>query len=110
MIVATTETIAGQRILATRGQVFGLAVRTRGLGGNIAAGFARLPALDGDTMTEYTASLVEARDEAIARMVARASALRANAIVHMRFDTASVGYDMSEIVAYGTAVVIEPVP
>lgn len=108
MIVATTETIAGQRIVATIGQVFGLAVRTRGIEGNIMAGLAHLPALNGDAMTEYAASLVAARDEAIACMIARATELRASAVVGVRFDSAPAGHEMSEIVAYGTAVIIEP--
>lgn len=104
MIVVTTDSIVGQKIIGARGQVFGLAVRGRGLGGNIMAGLA---ALDAETMTEYTDSLVEARDEAIVRMVARATELGANAIVRLRFDSAPVSHDLTEIVAYGTAVVVE---
>jgi uncharacterized protein YbjQ (UPF0145 family) len=110
MIVVTTETIAGQRIVATIGQVFGLAVRTRGIEGNIMAGLASLPTLDGDAMVEYGETLVAARDAAIAQMAAKAAALGANAVVDMRFDSASVGHEMSEIVAYGTAVVLDPSP
>ena len=108
MIVATTETIAGQRIVATIGQVFGLAVRTRGIEGNIMTGLAHLPALDGGAIAEFVASLLVARDEAVARMVAQATELGATAIVGVRFDSAAVAHEMSEIVAYGTAVTIEP--
>jgi uncharacterized protein YbjQ (UPF0145 family) len=108
MIVATTETIAGQRIVATIGQVLGLAVRTRGIEGNIMVGLAHLPALNGDAMAEFVASLVAARDEAIARMVTQATECGASAVVGVRFDCAAVGREMSEIVAYGTAVIIEP--
>jgi uncharacterized protein YbjQ (UPF0145 family) len=111
MIVATTGTIAGQRIVSTIGQVFGLAIRTRGIAGNIMAGLASLPASDvsdGDTMTEYVHELVAARDTAIARLVTRAESMGANAVIDLRFDSAPVAHEMSEIVAYGTAVVTEP--
>ena len=106
MIVATTEHIAGQRIVETKGQVFGLVVRSRGLGGNIMAG---LRSLGGGEITEYTELLEEARRHALDRMVQNATAMGANAIVMMRFDSSEIGQTMSEIVAYGTAVVAQPV-
>ena len=106
MIIVTTETIAGQRIATTIGQIYGLAVRTRGIEGNIMAGLANLEHLNGDALGEYLATLGATRDEAVARMAARATALGANAVVQMRFDTALVGHEMSEVIAYGTAVVI----
>jgi uncharacterized protein YbjQ (UPF0145 family) len=108
VIVTTTESIAGQRIVATIGHVVGLAVRTRGIEGNIMAGLAHLPALGDDAMAEFAASLVAARDAAVARMVARATELGASAVVDLRFDSAPVGHEMSEIVAYGTAVTVAP--
>jgi uncharacterized protein YbjQ (UPF0145 family) len=107
VIVATTEHIAGQRIVETKGQVFGLVVRSRGLGGNIMAG---LRSLGGGEITEYTELLEEARRHALDRMVQNATAMGANAIVMMRFDSSEIGQTMSEIVAYGTAAVIEPIP
>ena len=106
MIVATTEHIAGHRIVETKGQVFGLVVRSRGLGGNIMAG---LRSLGGGEITEYTELLEEARRHALDRMVQNATAMGANAIVMMRFDSSEIGQTMSEIVAYGTAVVAQPV-
>ena len=106
VIVATTEHIAGQRIVETKGQVFGLVVRSRGLGGNIMAG---LRSLGGGEITEYTELLEEARRHALDRMVQNATAMGANAIVMMRFDSSEIGQTMSEIVAYGTAVVAQPV-
>lgn len=107
MIIATTPTIAGHRITATKGEVFGLIVRSRGVAGNFAAG---LRTIFGGEIDEYTHLLEESRQEAINRMRANAEALGANAIVSMRFDGGSIGAtgSMSEIVAYGTAVVIEP--
>jgi uncharacterized protein YbjQ (UPF0145 family) len=106
MIIATTETIAGHRVVTTLGQVFGVVVRSRGIGGNIVAG---LRSIVGGEIHEYTQLLEEARRHATERMVANATALGANAILVMRFDSSEIGETMSEIVAYGTAAVIEPV-
>ena len=104
MFVVTSEHVTGHRITDTKGQVFGLVVRSRGLGGNIMAG---LRSLVGGEITEYTELLEEARRHAVDRMVANASAMGANAIIMMRFDSSEIGQTMSEIVAYGTAVVVE---
>jgi uncharacterized protein YbjQ (UPF0145 family) len=105
LIVATTESIAGHRTTQTLGQVFGLVVRSRGLGGNIMAG---LRSLAGGEITEYSEMLEEARRHATDRMVKNAQAMGANAIIMMRFDSSELGQTMSEIVAYGTAAIVEP--
>jgi uncharacterized protein YbjQ (UPF0145 family) len=105
MIVVTTEGIARFHVVETKGQVFGVVVRSRGLGGNIMAGFRSLA---GGEITEYTQLLEEARRHAIDRMVQNATTMGANAIIRMQFDSSEIGQTMSEIVAYGTAVVIEP--
>ena len=105
MIVVTTEGVTNYRIVETKGQVFGVVVRSRGLGGNIMAG---LRSLGGGEITEYTQLLEEARRHAIDRMVQNATVMGANAIVRMQFDSTEIGQTMSEIVAYGTAVVIQP--
>ncbi|HEY7346907.1 MAG TPA: heavy metal-binding domain-containing protein [Ktedonobacterales bacterium] len=105
MLVVTTEAIAHYRIVETKGEVFGLVVRSRGLGGNIMAG---LRSLAGGEIKEYTSLLEEARRHAIDRMVQNATAMGANAIVRMQFDSSEIGSTMSEIVAYGTAVVVQP--
>ena len=105
MLIATTDTIADRRIVATVGLVLGLAVRARGLGGNIMAGLHALG--NSGALDEFRADLATARREAIAGMEARAEERGANAVVGVSFDSAEVGHDMSEIVAYGTAVVIE---
>jgi uncharacterized protein YbjQ (UPF0145 family) len=104
MIIVTSEHVAGYRIVETKGQVFGLVVRSRGLGGNVMAG---LRSIVGGEISEYTQVLEEARRHATDRMVQNAQAMGANAIVMMRFDSSEIGQTMSEIVAYGTAVVIE---
>jgi uncharacterized protein YbjQ (UPF0145 family) len=107
MIVVTTENVAGHRAVQTLGQCFGIVVRSRGLGGNIMAG---LRSIAGGEIHEYTQMLEEARRHALDRLVANATAMGANAVLMMRFDSAEIGNTMSEIVAYGTAAVIEPVP
>ena len=107
IIVSTTEKVAGHKTVATLGQVFGVVVRSRGLGGNIAAG---LRSIVGGEIHEYTQLLEEARRHAVDRLVQNATAMGANAVIMMRFDSAEIGQTMSEIVAYGTAAVIERVP
>ncbi len=106
MIIVTSENVAGYKVRETKGQVFGVVVRSRGIGGNIMAG---LRSLGGGEIPEYTQLLEEARRHAIDRMVENATAMGANGIIMMRFDSAEIGQTMSEIVAYGTAVVLESV-
>jgi len=106
MIIVTTENVVGYRVIQTKGQVFGVVVRSRGLAGNLMAG---LRSLVGGEIHEYTQMLEEARRHAIDRLTTNAKAMGANGIVMMRFDSAEIGQTMSEIVAYGTAVVLEPV-
>ena len=105
MIVVTTENVAGHRTVKMLGQCFGVVVRSRGLGGNLMAG---LRSIAGGEIHEYTQMLEEARRHALDRLVKNATTMGANAVVMMRFDSAEVGNTMSEIVAYGTAAVIEP--
>jgi uncharacterized protein YbjQ (UPF0145 family) len=107
MIVVTTENVTGYSTVQMLGQCFGVVVRSRGLGGNIMAG---LRSIAGGEIHEYTQMLEEARRHALDRLVTNATAMGANAVVMMRFDSAEIGNTMSEIVAYGTAAVIEPVP
>jgi uncharacterized protein YbjQ (UPF0145 family) len=104
MIVATTPYLAGYRVVETKGQVYGLVVRSRGLGGNIAAG---LRSLAGGEIKEYTQLLEDTRRQAIDRMVANATLMGADAVISMRFDSSEMGNTMTEIVAYGTAVTIQ---
>lgn len=104
MIVVTSETIANYPVKETLGQCFGVVVRSRGLGGNIMAG---LRTLIGGEIVEYTRMLEETRRHAIDRLVANAQSMGANAVIMLRFDSSEIGQTMSEIVAYGTAVVVE---
>ena len=104
MIIATTPFVAGQRVVETKGQVFGLVVRSRGLSGNLIAG---LRSLGGGEIKEYTSLLEDARRQALDRLVKNATLMGANAVISMRFDSSELAGTMSEIVAYGTAVIIE---
>jgi uncharacterized protein YbjQ (UPF0145 family) len=105
MIVATTPFIASHRVVETKGQTFGLVVRSRGFSGNLIAG---LRSIGGGEIKEYTSLLEDTRRQALDRLVKNATLMGANAVVSMRFDSSGLAGTMSEIVAYGTAVVIEP--
>jgi len=107
MLVVTTENVPGHRVVEVKGQCFGVVVRSRGLGGNIMAG---LRSLVGGEIHEYTQLLEDARRSAVDRLVLNATTMGANAVVMMRFDSSEIGETMSEIVAYGTAAVTEPLP
>jgi uncharacterized protein YbjQ (UPF0145 family) len=104
MIVVTTPYLSGHRVVEAKGQVFGLVVRSRGFTGNLAAFFRSLV---GGEIREYTELLEDTRRQALDRMVQNASLMGGNAVLSMRFDSSSLGTTMSEIVAYGTAVVVE---
>jgi uncharacterized protein YbjQ (UPF0145 family) len=104
MLVTTTERIPDTRVVKTFGQVFGLTVRSRSIGGNIAAG---LKGLAGGEIRSYVKLNEDSRRQALDRMVENAAAMGANAVTMMRFDSTEMGKTMSEIVAYGTAQVIE---
>ena len=103
MMTTTTPFIAGWRVQETKGQVFGLVVRSRGLAGNVVAG---LRSLVGGEIHEYTQLLEDTRRQAVDRMVQNATLMGANGVLSMRFDSSEIGNTMSEIVAYGTAVVL----
>ena len=105
MIVATTPFIAGHRIVETKGQVFGLVVRSRGFSGNLIAG---LRSIGGGEIKEYTSLLEDTRRQALDRLVKNATLMGGNAVISMRFDSSELAGTMSEIVAYGTAVIVEP--
>lgn len=105
MIISTAPFIAGHRTVETKGQVFGLVVRSRGLGGNLMAG---LRSIAGGEIHEYTSLLEDTRRQAVDRLVQNATLVGANAVISMRFDSSELAGTMSEIVAYGTAVVVEP--
>jgi len=105
MIVVTTDYVPGQRIVKPVGLVRGNTIRARHLGRDMMAG---LRGLVGGEIREYTKMLAEAREQALDRMVEEASKVGGNAVVNVRFSTSFVMKSAAEILAYGTAVVIEP--
>ena len=105
MIVTTTPYLSGHRIVEAKGMVFGLVVRSRGLGGNV---MASLRSIGGGEIHEYTQLLEDTRRQALDRLVQNAALMGANAVISMRFDSSAMASYMTEIVAYGTAVVVEP--
>jgi uncharacterized protein YbjQ (UPF0145 family) len=107
MIVTTTENIPDSEVAQTLGQVFGLTVRSRGIGGNIAA---LLKSLAGGEIRSYVKLNEDSRRQAIDRMVQNAAVMGANAVTMMRFDSSEMGAGMTEIVAYGTARVLKWAP
>jgi uncharacterized protein YbjQ (UPF0145 family) len=103
VIVATAPFIAGHKVVETKGQTFGLVVRSRGFSGNLIAG---LRSLGGGEIHEYTQLLEDTRRQALDRLIQNATLMGANAIISMRFDSSEMASYMTEIVAYGTAVVV----
>lgn len=107
MIVTTTENVPGHTVVRTLGQCFGVVVRSRGIGGNIAAG---LRSIVGGEIHEYTRLVEDTRRHAIDRLIANAVEMGGNAVVMMRFDSGEIAQSMNEVVAYGTAVILDPEP
>jgi len=106
MIVATTDEIAGRRATRTLGLVKGSTVRACHVGEDIVAFMKNLV---GGELAEYTEVVAQAREQALDRMIGEAKALGANAILGLRFSTFYVTQGAAEIMAYGTAVVIEDI-
>ena len=104
MVVVSTPFVPGHRIVRTIGFTWGLIVRSRGIGGNVMASLRTIP---GGEIKEYSQMLDQARHEALWRLIQHSQSLGANAIVSVRFDSSEIGGVMSEILAYGTGVVIE---
>ena len=100
----TCFTLPGYRVARSLGVVRGVTVRARGLGGQISAS---LRTIGGGRITEYVELCEQTRGEAFDFMVQHAEAMGANAIVGVRYDATELGNNMTEVLAYGTAVVIE---
>lgn len=105
MIVVNTETIPGMKIVELKGLVQGNTVRAKHVGRDIAASFKNFV---GGELKGYTELPTESRSEAVARMLAQAEELGANAVVNVRFATSSITAGAAELYAYGTAVVAVP--
>ncbi len=106
VLLSTTQTIPGYRLIQNRGLVFGVTVRSRGMGGECAAG---CQTTCGGEVTAYTDVIIDARNQAIGRMIQEALSRGANAIVGIHFDSDQLGEGANNaVVAVGTAVVVEP--
>jgi uncharacterized protein YbjQ (UPF0145 family) len=106
MLVATTNDVHGFRIVRHIGLVRGLSVRSRSLVGNISASFQ---ILFGGSIKAYTRLAEDARQEAFDLLVAQARDAGANAILGMRYDANEIASAVTEVIAYGTAVLVEEI-
>ena len=104
MLVVTTENIPGYQVKEVKGACFGLIVRSRGI---VADLLAALKGLVGGEIKQFTVLLEDLRKQALDRLIANAQAMGANAIIMVRFDSGEIGKGTGEIIAYGTAVVVE---
>ncbi|HXI01887.1 MAG TPA: YbjQ family protein [Candidatus Saccharimonadales bacterium] len=105
MILVTASEVAGHRVVRTLGLVRGNSVRVRHIGRDI---MAEMKNLVGGEVHEYTKLMAEAREQSLDRMAAEAEQLGANAVIAIRFTTSEVMRHASEILVYGTAVILEP--
>ena len=105
MIVSNLEVLPGQRIVKHLGLAQGSTVRAKHAGKDLLAGFKNIV---GGELKAYTELMKEARDEAVKRMVDEARSMGANAVLNVRFTTTSITMGAAEILAYGSAVLVEP--
>jgi uncharacterized protein YbjQ (UPF0145 family) len=106
-MVTTGLTIEGARIVQNLGVVRGIVVRSRSVVGNLAAG---LQMLLGGNITIYSRLCEQAREEAFRIMLKHAAEIGANAVVGMRYDATEIMGGVTEVLAYGTAVVVQSAP
>jgi uncharacterized protein YbjQ (UPF0145 family) len=104
ILVSNLELVPGRRIKSHLGMVQGSTVRAKHAGKDILAGLKNIV---GGELKAYTELMQEARDEAVQRMLAQAASVGANAVLNIRFATTSITAGAAEILAYGTAVVLE---
>lgn len=107
VMLLTSNYAPGYRVDRVLGMVYGITVRSRGVGGNIIAG---LRTLTGGEIHEYTQMAQQARQQALDRLVEQARSVGANAVMSVMFDSTEIGGTMDEIIAFGTAVMISPAP
>ena len=104
MILCTTPTVPGRRVVRTMGMVRGNTIRARNIGKDV---LAMMRNMAGGEVTEYTKMMGEAREQAIDRMVEEAHEMGANAVVGVRFQTSMIQKGAAEMLCYGTAVLVE---
>ena len=105
IMLLTANYASGYKVEKVLGMVYGITVRSRGLGGNIVAG---LRTIVGGEIKEYTEMAHQARQQALDRLSEQAQAMGANAVFSVLFDSTEIGNTMDEIIAFGTAVVVSP--
>jgi uncharacterized protein YbjQ (UPF0145 family) len=105
MMILTSNYAPGYKVDKVLGMVYGITVRSRGLGGNIIAG---LRTIGGGEINEYTEMAHQARQQALDRLAEHARGMGANAVIGVMFDSNEIGQTMAEIIAFGTAVVVSP--
>ncbi len=105
-IIASSNYVPGYEITETKGFVYGLTVRSRGVGGQVGAG---IRSMFGGEIKEYVTMMEESRDEALNRAINHAKEYGANAIISLRYDSNDISDIMQEILAYGTAVVAQKI-
>jgi len=106
VMMVTSNYMSGYRVDKVLGMVYGITVRSRGIGGNLVAG---LRTIAGGEIREYTELAHQARQEALDRLSAHARDMGANAVLSVMFDSTELAQSMSEIIAFGTAVIVSPV-
>jgi uncharacterized protein YbjQ (UPF0145 family) len=104
LIIVTTETVEGKKVKRTLGMARGSTIRAKNIGKDIMAAFRNMA---GGEIKEYVAMMAEAREEALKRMEDSAVEMGANAVICVRFGTSMVMQNAAEVLAYGTAVVLE---
>ena len=104
MLIVTTDSVPGKKVVKSLGLVRGSSVRTRNLGRDITAVFRNMV---GGEVPEYTQLMAQSREHALSRMREEAEGLGANAVVGVRFMTSMVMSGAAEILAYGTAIIVE---
>ena len=106
MLVATTNDLPGYRVTLHLGLVRGITVRSRSVLGNLAGG---IQSVFGGKLSIYVELAEKAREEAYEHMVEHARGMGANAVIGMRYDANEIMEGITEVLAYGTAVQVEPV-
>jgi len=102
-VIVSSNYVPGYEIIETKGFVYGLTVRSRGVGGQIGAG---IRSMFGEEIKEYVSMMEETREEALRRAIQHAQDMGANAVISARYDSNDISDIMQEILVYGTAVVV----
>ena len=106
ILITTSNALEGYKVTKQLGLVRGITVRSRSIVGNIAGGFMTI---FGGRSTIYTELCEKAREEALQLMIMHGKEMGCNAIINMRYDANEVMSGLTEVLAYGTAVVVEPI-